>query len=347
MHMADALLSPSVGAFMIVISAALLVYSAYNMKKEGFDEKKIPIMGVLGAFVFAAQMINITIPGTGSSGHIGGGILLAAVLGPYAALFVLSSVLLIQALFFADGGLLAIGCNIFNMGVCSCLIAYPLLFKPFVKKGVVPKYIVPGSIVAVVVGLLLGSSFVVFETLASGITELPFVDFLLLMLPIHFLIGLVEGVITAGILLYVWKERPELIETSAKGGLISKEAPLKRFMAVMFVLAIVVGAGLSLFASTYPDGLEWAIQGITGSPEIERDGGIYDTAATIVEKTAFMPDYSFKSDGEDGSVLGTSTSGIVGSLLTLILAIALGLILFYTMKPKKEDKSSPAPKENK
>ena len=73
-------------------------------------------MGVLGAFIFAAQMINFTIPATGSSGHLGGGLILTILLGPYAAFLTIASVLMVQALFFADGGLLALGCNIFNLG---------------------------------------------------------------------------------------------------------------------------------------------------------------------------------------------------------------------------------------
>ena len=111
MHMADALLSPAVGGAMWAGSLGALIYCAKKMK-EKMDEKMIPLMGVLGAFIFAGQMINFTIPGTGSSGHIGGGMLLAILLGPYAAFLVIASVLVIQALFFADGGLLALGANI-------------------------------------------------------------------------------------------------------------------------------------------------------------------------------------------------------------------------------------------
>jgi cobalt/nickel transport system permease protein len=134
MHMADALLSPAVGTAMIVSSAGAVYFSAAKVKHE-MDEKKVPLMGVMGAFVFAAQMINFTIPATGSSGHIGGGILLAALLGPYPAFLSLAAVLVIQALFFADGGLLALGCNIFNMGVYACFVAYPLIYKPIIKIG--------------------------------------------------------------------------------------------------------------------------------------------------------------------------------------------------------------------
>ena len=112
--MADALVSPAVGGAMFAASAALIGISARKVR-ENFDNSKIPLMGVMGAFVFAMQMINFTIPATGSSGHIGGGMMLAALLGSYPAFLVISAVLIIQALFFADGGLLALGANIFNM----------------------------------------------------------------------------------------------------------------------------------------------------------------------------------------------------------------------------------------
>src|SRR4030067_1529172 len=102
MHMADALLSPAVGGAMWAGTLAAIIYSAKKLK-EKMDERMVPLMGVLGACIFAGQMINCTIPGTGSSGHIGGGMLLAILLGPYAAFLVISSVLIIQALFFADG----------------------------------------------------------------------------------------------------------------------------------------------------------------------------------------------------------------------------------------------------
>ena len=124
MHMADALISPAVGGTMWAVTAALTAYSAKKLK-ESANERIAPLMGVLGAFIFAAQMINFTIPGTGSSGHLGGGMVLAILLGPYAAFLSMASILTVQALFFADGGLLALGCNIFNMAFLSCFIAYP------------------------------------------------------------------------------------------------------------------------------------------------------------------------------------------------------------------------------
>ena len=110
MHMADALVSPAVGGAFWAAAAGTIAYCSARVRKD-LDDRKVPLMGVLGAFVFAAQMINFTIPATGSSGHLGGGLLLAIVLGPSAAYLTIASVLMIQALFFADGGLLALGCK--------------------------------------------------------------------------------------------------------------------------------------------------------------------------------------------------------------------------------------------
>ncbi|MDE5652744.1 MAG: energy-coupling factor ABC transporter permease, partial [Muribaculaceae bacterium] len=120
MHMADALISTPVALTAGLAATALLGVAGYKVNKEKSDNvKMVPLMGVLGAFVFAAQMINFSIPGTGSSGHIIGGILLAAFLGPWAAFLTIASVLIIQCLVFADGGLLALGCNIINMGAMT------------------------------------------------------------------------------------------------------------------------------------------------------------------------------------------------------------------------------------
>src|SRR5574340_291504 len=150
MHMADALLSPAVGATFWAGTLGAIAYCSKKLK-ENMDEKMIPLMGVLGAFIFAAQMINFTIPATGSSGHLGGGMILAIVLGPYAAFLVMSSVLTVQALFFADGGLLGLGCNIWNLGMYPCFIAYPLIYKPLVGDGNNPNKILIAALVSGVV----------------------------------------------------------------------------------------------------------------------------------------------------------------------------------------------------
>lgn len=333
MHMADALLSPAVGVTMAVAGVGAVSYAAIKMKKdEAFDEKKVPLMGVMGAFVFAGQMINFTIPGTGSSGHIGGGILLAALLGPFPALLTISAVLIIQCLFFADGGLLALGANIFNMGVLSCLVAYTLIYKPIVGQNLTPKRITAASILTVVIGLQLGSFAVVLETLLSGITELPFTSFALLMQPIHLAIGIVEGIVTASVLCFVYNMRPATLEGYTPRYRQYHQADshsYKKVIFVMLLLAVVTAGGLSLFASSYPDGLEWSIAGVSGADELENGvSPLHLTAAKMQEGSAVMPDYDYKRPLEHAlGSWGTGVSGIVGGLLTLLLAAITGAVI--------------------
>src|SRR4030066_718958 len=178
MHVADALLSPAVGATFWAGTLGAIAYCSKKMKEDP-DEKLIPLMGVLGAFIFAAQMINFTIPGTGSSGHLGGGMILAIILGPYAAFIVMASVLTVQTLFFADGGLLALGCNIWHLGIYPCYLVYPLIYKPLLGKSQKQSRIIIASVTSAVVALQLGSFSVVLETLLSGKSELPFGAFVL------------------------------------------------------------------------------------------------------------------------------------------------------------------------
>jgi cobalt/nickel transport system permease protein len=327
MHMADALISPAVGGVLWVASAASAAYAAAKIKNE-LGDKKIPIMAVSGAFVFAAQMINFTIPGTGSSGHIGGGILLAGLLGPFPALLTIAAVLAIQCLFFADGGLLALGCNIFNMGVIPTLIIYPLIFRPLLTKGLSLSRLSLASILSVVVGLQLGAFGVVLETVASGITALPFPVFVLLMQPIHLAIGIVEGMVTAAVLGFVYQMRPEILQTSEQRLPLGAEVSIKKPLIALGVITLLVGGLLSIFASAYPDGLEWAMEKTAGTTELEAEGPAFRQAEAIQGATAFMPDYNFRDAGEDGSALGTTAAGIIGAALTALLAGVVGFVIY-------------------
>ncbi len=335
MHMADALLSPGVGATMWAVTGGAIAYAARKVRAE-MDESRVPLMGVLGAFIFAAQMINFTIPGTGSSGHLGGGMILAILLGPNAAFLVMASVLTVQALFFADGGLLALGANIFNMGALPCLIAYPLLYRPLAGRNPTPRRITAASIVAAVAALELGAAGVVLETVWSGITDLPLASFALLMLPVHLGIGIVEGLVTASVVTFVWRARPEVL---ARAAIPSGLPSLRKVLVGLGVAALVMGAGLSWFASAYPDGLEWSVAGVTGSEELDAPlDGSHATLGALQERTSFLPDYGFRSasvpvdvqDTEDSWPAvdaGTSVSGVVGGVLTLTLAGLVGVVL--------------------
>ncbi|MGI6151681.1 MAG: energy-coupling factor ABC transporter permease [Christensenellales bacterium] len=334
MHMADALLSPAVGGVMCAISAGATVFSASKIKKDEFDDKKIPIMGIMGAFVFAAQMINFTIPGTGSSGHLGGGILLAATLGQFPAFLTLTAVLIIQALFFADGGLLALGCNVFNLAFVTCLIAYPLIFKPILKKGMTAGGITAASLVSSVVGLAAGFFLVVLQTQISGITQLPFATFAGLMIPIHLAIGAVEGLITAAVLIFVYKMRPEILQCAAErkalGGI-----GVKKVAVALLVLTVLTAGGLSLLASSYPDGLEWSIEKTAGGEELSAESEIHKAAQNLQEGIAIMPDYDYKEEGAS-AIPGTTTAGLLGAGITLAVAAASGFAIHLAKKRRRE-----------
>lgn len=333
MHMADALLSPAVGMVMNAASVGAVAYSVAKVKKDELSEKKIPIIGVAGAMVFAGQMINFTIPATGSSGHIGGGIMLAGLLGGGPAFLAITAVLIIQCLCFADGGLLALGCNIFNIGVIPCLIIYPLLFKPLLGKGLSYKRLTAASVVSVIAGLELGALAVVVQTTLSGISALPFAAFASLMLPIHLVIGLVEGIVTAAILCFVYRMRPEILESARSGEDLGK-TPVKKPLIAFAVITIIAGGALSVFASSNPDGLEWALERTAGTAELEASGGIYDDAEAAQESLSFLPDYNF-AEGEDSNPAGTSLSGVIGAAITCVLAGGTGFVISKVKKRSK------------
>lgn len=332
MHMADALLAPAVAATMYAASAVTVGASVKTLRKEEAP-KKLPTMAVASALVFAGQMINYTIPGTGSSGHLCGGMLLSALLGPQAGFLSMMVILTIQCLFFADGGLMALGANCWNMAFYGCFVGYYLIWQPILHsslfgntKAATRGKIVLASILGCVLTLQLGAFSVVLETSLSGITELPFGAFVGIMQPIHLAIGLVEGLITSAVLVFVLEARPELLP-DAKGSTAQGKLSLKGTLAVLAAVVLVVGGGLSLFASSNPDGLEWTLFGNADSGYSENLGldeenyglrsAASDTAAAIQEKTAFLPDYSFA--GSD-SAAGTTVSGLVGSAIVAGLA---------------------------
>jgi cobalt/nickel transport system permease protein len=315
----------------------MCAYAVKRIKRDDLCEKKVPVMGVMGAFVFAAQMINFTIPATGSSGHIGGGILLAAMIGGLPALLSISAVLIIQCLFFADGGLFALGCNIFNMGVVPCLIAYPLIFEQMVKNGMTTKRITLASITAVVVSLQIGAFCVVLETLLSGVTALPFKMFLLLMQPIHLVIGVIEGIITAAILCFIYKMRPEIMESTRGKTLIQNSVPMKRVLAALAITTALAGGVLSIFASSQPDGLEWAIKKIVGTTKLETASPINEKTTRVQNTIAVMPDYDFKNPEKEGSGTGTAVAGITGAALTFLLAGTAAVVISIIKKRRKGD----------
>ncbi len=311
--------------------AVVTCYAAKKIDKD-FPEQKIPLMGVLGAFVFAAQMINFAIPGTGSSGHLGGGMLLSILLGPHAGFLVMTSILTIQALLFADGGLLALGCNIFNLAVLPCYVAYPLIYRKIVGSSPSRIRIATGVAFSVIIGLQLGALGVVTETTASGLSDLPFQTFSLFMLPIHFVIGAIEAAVTTAVLWYLLQEAPTLFDFSGQVKTATSFSLRRAVLVTLFVTVMTAGI-LSWFASTQPDGLEWAVIKTAGSEEIRNSSTWHEMAALWQGKTSLLADYqltffssSVKTEQQAWPAVneGTSLAGVLGSVLTLLAAGAVG-----------------------
>ena len=307
MHMADALLAPAVAATMYVASGTAAGISIKKLTKDE-NTQKLPTMAVASALVFAGQMINYTIPGTGSSGHMCGGMLLSALLGPEAGFLSMIVVLTIQCLFFADGGLMALGANIWNMAFYGCFVGYCLIWRPIMRSRLFENLgpqaaqrarIVAASIIGCIVTLQMGAFSVVLETSLSGITELPFGAFCALMQPIH-----------------------------AASGRSSKS--LGTVIVTLAVAALIVGGVFSHFASSNPDGLEWALfgnedAGYSANMGLDEDdfgvsSAASETASSIQEKTSFLPDYAFAGSENP---MGTSVSGVVGSAMVAAAALAI------------------------
>jgi len=184
----------------------------------------------------------------------------------------------------------------------------------------------------------LGAFSVVLETTFSGISELPFGTFVLLMQPIHLAIGIVEGIVTAAVVAFVLKARPELLSVCASPNGTTRSMNLRPVLVGIGIAALITAGAVSWFASTHPDGLEWSIAGVSGKEELEApEEGIHAALSHLQKMTAFFPDYGLKTEAEaapkaekKGAAAwpavepGTSIAGIIGSVITLLLALAIG-----------------------
>jgi cobalt/nickel transport system permease protein len=260
MHMANELLSVPVAAVTLAFALIAATLAARYAGKT-ITDNRAPLMGVMGAFVFAAQMINFTLPGMpGTSGHLGGGVLLAILLGPAAGIVTMTAILIVQCLLFQDGGLLALGCNIINIGILPCLIGwglYRILLGPAAKAAAWRQYL--AAWIACVVSVVAGAAMVPFEAAASGVLKIPLSQFLGVMIGVHLVIGLCEGAVTFAVIAYLRHVRPELLDLEPTAVALSAARPGYGVVAAsLLVTALLLASVVSWFASTLPDGLEWS-----------------------------------------------------------------------------------------
>jgi len=206
MHIPDGFLSVATIATTYAVSAGGVSYAVREANKK-LKEKHVPLMGVLAAFIFAAQMLNFPVLG-GTSGHVIGAALAAILLGPWVAILIMSCVLIAQSLIFQDGGLLALGANIFNMGIVASFSGYYLYRLTVMLLGDGKRSRLTGGFIGAWGSVFLASIACAIELAISGAS--PLVVVLPAMAGVHALIGIGEGLITGAALSLVLKTRVDL-----------------------------------------------------------------------------------------------------------------------------------------
>ena len=301
MHLGNGIICPVTGIPMLV-AAGITAFYAFKREKKDFSKDKILYTVALTSFVFALQMVNFAIPQTGSSGHIIGGILLAILLGPSTAFLAMCSILIVQSLLFADGDLIALGCNIINMAALACFVAYPLFYKPLEK---INKPFL-GAFIASIVALQLGSIGVVVEGALSGSIALnSILKFTGLMQTIHLPIGIAEGLLTGCVVVA------------------AKKFDYKKLSICFGTLGFILAGFISQYASQKPDGLEWSLLNIQNSIIPQVQGQLYVISQAVQAKTAILTNIS----SIQANILGFLTLGAVMYAICYLMSLKKGPIL--------------------
>jgi cobalt/nickel transport system permease protein len=299
MHIPDGFLSTLVSIVLWVISAASVAYALRRVGKD-LGERQVPLMGVLAAAIFAGQMLNFTVTG-GTSGHLLGAALATILLGPWAAVIVMTTVVGVQALIFQDGGLLALGANLFNMAIVGVSVSY-FVYTSVQKLARGKSWgIFLGGALAAWLSIVVASLACALELALSGTS--PANISVPTMAGIHMLIGLGEAGITVGALTFLYAARRDLLH-------VGQAAPRgsKAIWLGGLILAGVL-AVLSPLASANPDGLEWVA---------EQKGFLEAARAPLYN---IIPDYVFP--GISNEALATILAGIIG--LLLVFGVAVGV----------------------
>ena len=295
MHMANELLSVPVAAGSIAVAAGGIGLVCRKVRQI-ITPDKFALMGILGAFIFAAQMVNFQLPAMpGTSGHMVGAVLLAIILGPHLGSVVMCSIVIIQCLIFQDGGLLALGCNIINMAIVPSYVGY-WLYR-IITNGTINnlrRYI--GIMTACILAIEGGAILVPIQASMSKVLVVPFMHFLVTMVGVHFLVGLVEGIITIAVIAYLQQVRPDIVTASLPGRTrLSKTAVL----VTLTIVTIITAAGLSLLASDNPDGLEWSYLERPDQPDfkpvISNENSTVKAVDELQSRYTPLPDYSIKT----------------------------------------------------
>ena len=290
LHIPDGFLNTVVSIVCWLFTVGVL-YVAVKRANKQFDERLVPLAGVMAAFVFAGQMINFPVA-AGTSGHLIGATLAFVVLGPSLGLLAMTAVIALQALLFQDGGLVVMGANILVMGIVPGYVGY--VIHQFAAKQEMKKQLLFAGIsgwVSVMMAALVTTLLLTFSGTTNALVALP------TMLGVHALIGIGEALITVGALGFIMRTRPGLFtgeKDSGKGSWL--------VIGMVLVLTVILMAPL---ASGSPDGLEWAAESL----------GFIDTAQDASYQ--ILPDYTIPGLGE--TPLSTILAGVVGALIVAFM----------------------------
>ena len=319
MHLPDGLLDAKT-ALLSTGAAAAGLGVALRRVRTLLEPRQTPMLGLAAAFVFAAQMVNFPVA-HGTSGHLVGGVLLSILLGPSAAVIVMTCVLLVQCLMFADGGLTALGANMFNMAIASGCGGY-LVFR--LLKNLVRMDPTRGIIFAAAFagwfGTVLGSISCAGQLAMSGIV--PWSIAFPAMAGVHMLIGIGEGLATGLVVMAVLRARPQMLESTGEAGI-----AWRGFLAYGLLLCFGLAVFVAPFACSWPDGLETVARALG-----------FEGHATAPALQGPLADYRVPWLGSP--TLATAVAGVIGLVLAFVAAYLLARTLAPVLSNSKKDASS-------
>ena len=307
MHIPDGFLDAKTAISAGGLAAGGIGIALRQMRRQ-LPHRKVPLLGLAAAFVFAAQMLNFPVAG-GTSGHLVGGVLTAVLLGPSAAVIVLASVLIVQCFLFADGGVTALGANIFNMGLIGGVMGYAVYRN---VRGVVPgtRGVVMAAAFAAWCSTILAAMVCAGELALSGtvVWSIAFPA----MVNVHMLIGIGEGFITALVIVAILRARPELLEQTTSNTTTPACGPV-------LVFGLLISFGLALFVApftcSWPDGLDKVAQTL----------GLEHRAARAPLIPSSIANYQLP--GISSAAVATSLAGVIGTVVVFVLAFLLARVL--------------------
>lgn len=312
MHIPDGFLSGKTMIASAAISSAALSAAVWQAKR--LPRKRIPLLGMCAAFVFAAQMLNFPVAG-GTSGHLLGGVLVSVLLGPSAGILVVSSVLIVQCLLFADGGLLSLGANILNMAVVDSVGGYAI-YRVVARLMPGRRGQLTGIAFGSWAGAVIASMVCAGELSVSGTA--PARIAFPAMVNVHILIGIGEAIITTLAIVVVMQNRPDLIDSQPSASIesadqVSSSGHVQSLVLYGTLIAIALALFASPFASTWPDGLD----------RVSENLGFAQRAAAPLKS----PLADYKVPGFKSAAMATALAGLIGTLVVFVLSMLFSKLL--------------------